>query len=274
MRICPDCQLLVDESARFCDNCGYPLQPQENAPSVSQPDGEGARRPDVIADGTVANNVLPGTCSACGYQNVPGEMFCQNCGVQLAPVPSTPPPPPRPVSGSASEQKIKPGQDISYRPTDIPSLQPVQAHIPVGTCTLCGHINGPSDAFCQNCGAQLVPATAPFAAPMAPGKLIIKEGSVVVPLPIGKNEILLGRSDPVRNIFPDIDLTPYGGEKAGVSRRHARLVMQGFQMYLEDLNSTNFTFLNQQKLQPGQLYPVIPGDEIRVGLLAIDYRTD
>ena len=273
MRICPDCQLLVDEAARFCDNCGYPLQSQESASPLPQSVSDRVRQPVAMDDGAVADRALPGTCSACGYQNVLGEMFCQNCGVQLAPVPSAPPPP-KPVLASTPEPKATPGQDIAYRPVDMPAPQPGQAHLPVGMCPLCSHTNGPSDAFCQNCGAQLVPATAPFAAPLAPGRLVIKEGNIIIPLPIGKSEILLGRSDPVRNIFPDVDLTPYGGEKAGVSRRHARLIMQEYQLYLEDLNSTNFTFLNQQKLQPGQLYPVIPGDEIRIGLLAIDYHTD
>jgi hypothetical protein len=270
MRICPDCQLLVDEAARFCDNCGYPLQSQDKLPPLPPQVNESARQPVGVSNAVAANLVAPGTCSACGYQNVPGEMFCQNCGVQLAPVPSVPPPPPRPVVVPAPEQ---PRQDVPHEPPAVAPAPPVKANQPAGVCLLCGYLNGPSDAFCQNCGAQLVPATAPFAAPTAPGKLIVREANVTIALPVGKSEILLGRSDPVRNIFPDVDLTPFGGEKAGVSRRHARLILQGFQLYLEDLNSTNFTFLNQQKLQSGQLYPVIPGDEIRVGLLAMDYLT-
>jgi pSer/pThr/pTyr-binding forkhead associated (FHA) protein len=155
---------------------------------------------------------------------------------------------------------------------------PAPANLTVGVCALCGYRNNPSDAFCQNCGAQLVPSTTPLQSQLkaAPefGKLMVRDSNAMIDLPAGKSEMILGRSDPVRNIFPDVDLTPYGGEKSGVSRRHARLMVQDAQVYIEDLNSTNFTFLNQQKLKPGQLYLVVPGDEIRVGLLVMDYRAD
>jgi pSer/pThr/pTyr-binding forkhead associated (FHA) protein len=95
----------------------------------------------------------------------------------------------------------------------------------------------------------------------------------VIPLPAGKTELLLGRTDPVREIFPDVDLADYGGDKHGVSRSHARLSQSGHQLLLEDLNSTNFTFLNQRKLEPGQRYPLNDGDEIRLALLVMEYRT-
>jgi pSer/pThr/pTyr-binding forkhead associated (FHA) protein len=37
------------------------------------------------------------------------------------------------------------------------------------------------------------------------------------------------------------------------------------------MNSTNFTFLNGEKLQPGRLYPLKTEDKIRFGLLALTY---
>ncbi len=43
-------------------------------------------------------------------------------------------------------------------------------------------------------------------------------------------------------------------------------------IYIEDLNSTNFTFLNRIRLQPGQAYPLKDGDEIRLGVLTLEYR--
>jgi pSer/pThr/pTyr-binding forkhead associated (FHA) protein len=105
------------------------------------------------------------------------------------------------------------------------------------------------------------------------GKLVLKSTQAVITLPAGKSELLLGRTDPVQNIFPDIDLTAYGGDKGGVSRSHARMSQSGPQLFLEDLNSTNFTFINQSKLDPGQRYPVSDGDEIRLGLIVMEYRT-
>ena len=64
----------------------------------------------------------------------------------------------------------------------------------------------------------------------------------------GKDNILIGREDAVSNIFPDVDLTPHGGEEGGVSRMHARIFFENGQYMIEDENSTNFTFLNRQRL--------------------------
>jgi hypothetical protein len=104
------------------------------------------------------------------------------------------------------------------------------------------------------------------------GKLLVVAAGGEIHLPASKNELLVGRSDPVRNIYPDVDLTSFGGDSRGVSRAHARLMRQGSQVFIEDLNSTNFTFLNQQKLEPGQRYPIKHGDEIRLGLLTLEYQ--
>jgi len=95
--------------------------------------------------------------------------------------------------------------------------------------------------------------------------------NAVLPFPPGKSEILLGREDPVSNVFPDIDLTPHGGDEGGVSRRHARIFAQGNQLFVEDLNSTNYTYVNQQKLTPGQPHPLKDGDEIRLGKVRLTY---
>jgi len=282
MRTCPDCHKPVDEAARFCDNCGYSLSQAEAKP-LSPASPVKPAPPSIYpspAQGMSLHETAPGTCSACGFVNVVGEMFCQNCGVQLAPVASTPPPPPVPVSSAGPG----PVRAVSAKPKVTP-----------GQCPSCGRAYQPGEVYCQNCGMQLVeikatpPATgdeenptlpslsnplqgAPEASPeRVTGRLIVKETGAEVFLPPGKALLLVGRLDPVRNVFPDIDLTPYGGESWGVSRIHARLVAQGANVFLEDLNSTNFTFLNRQKLQPGQRYMLKHKDEIRFGLLTVEF---
>lgn len=89
--------------------------------------------------------------------------------------------------------------------------------------------------------------------------------------PPGKVEIIIGREDPVSGVFPEIDLTDHGGDEGGVSRRHARIFMQGAQVFIEDLNSTNYTYVNQQKLMPGQPHPLNNGDEVRVGRVKMNF---
>jgi hypothetical protein len=64
---------------------------------------------------------------------------------------------------------------------------------------------------------------------------------------------LLGRGEQA-----DIQL-----EDTFASAQHARLVMHGDVMVLEDLGSTNGTFLNDEQLRGPQ--PLHPGDRIRIG---------
>ncbi len=275
MRICPDCHNLVGDQARFCDNCGFPFSQSGDSPS-----------PRDAAGGSPAplQAVPSGTCSACGFINVPGEMFCQNCGVQLAPVISTPPPPPSPVPVQPPEA----GKAAVAKPGVAPEK-----------CPSCGYKNRPGEVFCQNCGLRIQsPAvslpvssdeddTLPSGSSASPllqnegsgvkspgrvtGRLVVSGANIEINLPPDRAEVSLGRVDTVRNAFPDVDLTPCGAEKYGVSRLHARLVAQGSKIFIEDLNSTNFTFLNQQRIPPGQRFLLNHGDEIRLGLLTLKY---
>jgi pSer/pThr/pTyr-binding forkhead associated (FHA) protein len=105
------------------------------------------------------------------------------------------------------------------------------------------------------------------------GKLILRNSDVALLLPPDQQDVVIGRTDPVQNIYPDVDLAEQDGEKNGVSRRHARILQRADGVYIEDLNSTNFTFLNHIRLVPGQVYPLKDGDELRLGVLTLDYRS-
>lgn len=154
------------------------------------------------------------------------------------------------------------------------------------TCSQ-GHENPDGSMYCDQCGEDLSAAAASSAgappaqgyqdyqaasAPPAPAasapatsaRLVIKEDGAEFPLQ-GKTEFLIGREDPVSNIFPDIDLTPHNGEDYGVSRMHAKIYVEDGQYTLEDLNSTNSTYINRQKLAAKTPTPIKDGDEVRFG---------
>ncbi|MCM1569454.1 MAG: FHA domain-containing protein [Roseburia sp.] len=57
-----------------------------------------------------------------------------------------------------------------------------------------------------------------------------------------------------------------------VSRLHARLIRNQEEVSLEDLNSTNGTYLNGMQLQPYEKRKLEPGDEIRCGKIVLQYR--
>jgi pSer/pThr/pTyr-binding forkhead associated (FHA) protein len=89
----------------------------------------------------------------------------------------------------------------------------------------------------------------------------------------GKDNVMIGREDPASNIYPDIDLTPHGGEEGGVSRKHARIFVQNGQYMVEDQDSTNFTFVNRQRLAARTPTPLNDNDELRLGRVLLRFKT-
>jgi pSer/pThr/pTyr-binding forkhead associated (FHA) protein len=100
----------------------------------------------------------------------------------------------------------------------------------------------------------------------AHARLVIERGkSVGKQFMLSSAETLIGRWDADGGIFPDVDLDSDDPE-AKVSRRHARIALNDGKYFLEDLGSTNGTFVNRGKrLSPGTRQPLNDGDEIIVG---------
>jgi pSer/pThr/pTyr-binding forkhead associated (FHA) protein len=79
------------------------------------------------------------------------------------------------------------------------------------------------------------------------------------------DESYIGRWDADNGIFPDVDLDSHDQE-AKVSRRHARIIRRDGQFLVEDLGSTNGTYVNRgRRLLPGNPQSLADGDEIIVG---------
>ena len=240
---CPNCSTPAPAGAIFCDNCGFDLRGTVAAPPPMAPPAAWA--PQAPSGGMI--------CPTCQHPNLAGAGFCENCGSQLAQAQAAPPLiPQQPV--------YQPPQQPVYQPPP-PSYQPE-----------------PAPVYPPNAGSTPPvyppPAQAPFQPSFAgtvTGRLVIQETNTDLPIPPGKQEILLGREDPVSNIFPEINLDPVGGQEGGVSRRHARISVQNGVIMLEDLNTVNGTALNRQKLTPGTPMPLNNGDELRLGKLVMHY---
>lgn len=89
-------------------------------------------------------------------------------------------------------------------------------------------------------------------------------------IPTSNQDVLVvGRAHKAN--VPDIDLAPHGGTKAGVSRRHSRLVRENNNWFVEDLGSTNGTFLNGTKIEAHKKVAVNKGDVLRFGQIEVEF---
>jgi len=83
------------------------------------------------------------------------------------------------------------------------------------------------------------------------------------------HEAVIGRSDVVNGIVPDITLDEYDAIQFGVSRRHAMLTFEDGLIKVMDLDSANSTYLNGHRLLPYQPRILRDGDELRLGKLIL-----
>ena len=95
----------------------------------------------------------------------------------------------------------------------------------------------------------------------APRRLVVTDGALQgTTVPLGGGPITIGRADDSTLVLTD----DY------VSTRHARLVPRGDQWVLEDLGSTNGTYLGRQRVTDP--VPVPLGAQIRVGKTVLELR--
>lgn len=135
-----------------------------------------------------------------------------------------------------------------------------QSFGPVNLCVNCVRELATDDVFCAYCGTRQ-PSKRTTA------KLVVmgtSEMNAQFALNL-EGESLIGRLDPNRGIRPEVDLSKYD-PSARVSRRHARILAQGTQFFIEDLGSANGTVVNGSlKLPQGKPHMLVSGDELKLG---------
>ena len=166
-------------------------------------------------------------CHQCQNKNLTGAEFCDECGARLPDLLVSSVAPPAPPSFLRDDLKPSPARPIS----------------PISRL-----FEDEEEVVTTN--ARLV---------------LIKAGRAGQEFSLSKTEVLIGRWDAARGVFPDVDLDDADLETK-VSRRHARIFSQNNQYWIEDLGSLNGTVVNRQhRLQRGQPYLLKDGDEIIVG---------
>src|SRR6185369_15373960 len=176
-------------------------------------------------------------CRACGNSNLETSQFCDECGAKLV------------------------TEDI-HRTHFPASARPLTAEVPIFSVPNATSVGG------QPMQVEPLVGTNDAVSNNSSGKvsLTIERGDAAgTSFQIVRDEAVIGRWDADNGIFPDVDLDSVDSE-AKVSRRHARILKKDGGYFLEDLGSTNGTYVNRgRRLLPGTPQPLADGDEIIVG---------
>jgi len=207
------------------------------------------------------------TCERCQTENVEDAQYCDECGLPIA------------AAALRAAEARTPILHMLNKPSTLAgdAAAPPAAISPDALTRHDGQRAGgdaspviisESAALRTSAAARATPAiaTAARATGTAHAALTINRGrSAGKEFPVHEDEAYIGRWDADSGIFPDVDLDSDDPE-AKVSRRHARITRRSEGYYIEDLGSTNGTFINRgRRLLPGDRQPLSDGDEIIIG---------
>ena len=274
---CPSCNAAVQTDASFCGICGHDLR---NAATSSA----GSDRPEASGDPDSAPD---------------SSMATQNF---LVPEPSAPPTPvsvnndsdipdlvapdplvvPEPISGLGSEetqseatQSEEPSSAAEPTP-DIPST--ISSF---GTSSEAESEPAAGDPYATPSAAtpaeSATPAGSPSANPQTPAPPIASPATqlqmisarlrqvqtdTVIEIPRQLSVVRIGK--PNDQTPPDIDVSGFPDSEI-VSRVHANLRVEGDTYFLEDVGSSNGTYINGLPLPVGNRHRLRSGDRIAIG---------
>ena len=173
-------------------------------------------------------------CPNCSSANPDTSRFCDECGSRLASPPHT--------TDAQPPAYVPPSRPVSATSVDIPSA-----------------VFSATDNSAPVAQVEKTPGT-------AHAILVIERGDAPgTEFRLVNDESTIGRWDADNGVFPDVDLDAFDSD-AKVSRRHARIKREGGKYIIEDLGSTNGTYVNRgRRLLPGNTEDLNDGDEVIVG---------
>jgi hypothetical protein len=208
-------------STDYCDTCGAPITPQQQAPSERDPGGA----PVAVPAAPVPDEAPTALCPHCRAPNPAGALFCEACGYDF-------------TTGALPRTGQGAGRAASTDPAG--GRQPLAPAVDVEWV---------AEVWVDPEWYAAQEADDPCPSPGLP---------VVVPL--GVRSLLVGRVSRSRNIHPEVDC----GSDIGVSRRHAQLTTDGTRWWVEDLQSSNGTFVGAAG-EPLPTTPLVPGQRRELG---------
>ena len=261
--VCPNGH--TSEAEDYCDTCGSPIvasaQPTASgnaAPASATPSSPGSSLDldpsPPAAPAAPGGSGAPGTpgapavleCPNCATENPDGALFCEACGYDF----TTGAMPRDPAAGPSGLADTQPdGEAVPAVGAGGAGTTPA-AGAPAAVASETSDTSEASESFDWLAEVWVDPdwyqtqeAEDPCPSPGLP-----------TIMPLRHRSVLLGRVSTSRNTRPEIDLS----SDPGVSRRHAQLTTDGTRWFVEDLGSSNGTFV-------GPAAGPLPATSIAVG---------
>ena len=175
-------------------------------------------------------------CPSCKTKNIPTAWECISCEADLTGIK---------ITDEETEKMLKANADAANEvATEL-----------VRVCD-CGAKNPPNARKCQTCGEDIsdITPTAEVATEQQSTTYVLSSLDGKYAHKIETNEEIIGRESGMQE---------YLGAKNFVSRMHAKITIEVENLYVEDLNSTNSTYVNNKKIT--QRTKLVDGDELALG---------
>lgn len=281
---CPNCGATVQSDAAFCGQCGYNLNFHANAVAATTATGTIAPnpvqpvalvtpepimellKPDALG---IATPNLPPTAIV-APSTPPAVVQEQAVYVPAIPAPVTSEPEVYIPSPPAAAQEVY----IPATLTSPPTAPEPEIYIPEALTP--PPVGQEEEVYIPPAYVQQIdPMTIPEPPkPPAPAnisktqlqqlvaRLFHVQASQEIELPQNLSVIHIGK--PNDRIPPDIDVSGFANSEI-VSRIHADIRIEGDSCYIEDVGSSNGTYINNLPLLPGNRHRLRPGDRISLG---------
>ncbi len=256
MITCPNCNHQNPEGALQCEACYTPLPATIACPSCHTP---------VQADASF--------CGQCGY-DLRGVAASSDAATPASEMPDSAIPTQNFMAASGSER----GEETpDFELPDLVEPEPLVVPDPVGleaasesaASELVEPVPSPPAAPTESTEIVETPAPDVPAAPVnvtqlqtLTARLRQVQTSTVIEIPRQLSVVRIGK--PNDQTPPDIDVAGFPNSEV-VSRVHANLRVEGDVYYLEDVGSSNGTYINGLPLPVGNRHRLRPGDRIAFG---------
>ncbi|WP_339316398.1 FHA domain-containing protein [Paenibacillus sp. FSL R10-2734] len=179
-------------------------------------------------------------CPACNEHNPPALLECKKCETDLTGI------------------KIVDEAGLSFVNESVKSVTVLSSNYSlVKTCD-CGTVNSPQARKCSSCGEDIsdIRAMEVQSSLKASNKAVLRSIN---------DEFIFPLETPVTIIGREAEMRQYLEVKTYVSRKHAKFTIVNGEVYVENMSSTNYTFVNNTLIPANIPYLLKNGDEIGIG---------